>query len=285
MLSITSQVMVLVTYGFPMASTRPVGELLRWWRDRRKLSQLDLSIDAGISTRHLSFVETGRSTPSRDMVLRVAEHLDVPLRERNQLLVSAGYAPLYRETALDSPQLGAARHAVRQILAGHTLYPAVVVDRSWRLLDANEPVGLLTAGVAPHLLGPDANVLRIALHPDGVASRTVNLGEWRAHLLGRLRKEITLTGDPALQELHDELTGYPCAQPHPVVEVPGPADFVVPLRLRQDEVPGGELKFFSIIATFGTPLDVTVAELAIESFFPADEVTTRFLQESAAGRG
>ncbi|TDP92188.1 helix-turn-helix domain-containing protein [Labedaea rhizosphaerae] len=263
-----------------MASTRPVGELLRGWRDRRKLSQLDLAIDAGISTRHLSFVETGRSAPSREMVLRIAEHLEVPLRERNQLLVAAGFAPLYRETSL--AELGPARDAVRRILDGHTLYPAVVVDRSWRLLDANEPVGLLTAGVAPHLLGADANVLRIALHPDGVARRTVNLGEWRAHLLGRLRKEITLTGDPALQELHDELVAYPCDQPEPVPA--GPVDFVVPLRLRHDDVPGGELAFFSIIATFGTPLDVTVAELAIESFFPADDVTTRFLGSVAGTR-
>src|ERR1044072_4681901 len=174
-----------------MTTARPVGELLRWWRDRRKLSQLDLSLDAGISTRHLSFVEPGRSAPSRDMVLRLAEHLDVPLRERNQLLVSAGFAPLYRETSLTDP--AAARQSVRQILDAHTLYPAVVVDRTWRLLDANAPVGLLTAGVAPHLLGPDANVLRIALHPEGVAPRIANLGEWRAHLLGRLRKEITLT--------------------------------------------------------------------------------------------
>jgi hypothetical protein len=216
------------------------------------------------------------------MVLRLAEHLDVPLRERNQLLVSAGYAPVYRETSLAEPRMAAVRDAVRQVLHGHRAYPAVVVDRAWRMVDANAGIGVLTASIAGHLGGADANVLRIALHPEGMAPRIANLGEWRAHLLGRLRQQIRVSGDAGLQALHDELAAYPCAQPEPVAEVPGPADFVVPLRLRHDGVPGGELCFFSMIATFGTPLDVTVAELAIESFFPADDATAEFLREHQA---
>jgi transcriptional regulator with XRE-family HTH domain len=253
---------------------RPVGALMRQWRERRRLSQLDLAMQADISTRHLSFVETGRSTPSREMVLHLAEQLDVPLRERNGLLVAAGYAPVYAETALDDPQLAAVRAAVRQVLTGHEPYPAVVVDRRWTLVDANAGVALLTEGVAPELLAPPANALRISLHPDGMAPRIVNLGEWRAHLLGRLRRQAAHTADPALVQLYDELRAYPCDQPEPEVEVPGPGDIVVPLRLRHA---GGELAFFSTVATFGTPLDITVAELAIEAFFPADPATAAVL--------
>lgn len=265
-----------------MAAARPqqtVGALLRQWRERRRLSQLDLALDAEISTRHLSFVETGRSRPSREMVLHLAEQLDLPLRERNHLLLAAGYAPVYAETALDAPRMAAVRAAVRQVLQGHEPYPAVVVDRAWSLVDANAGVALLTGDVAPELLAPPANVLRASLHPDGLAPRIINLGEWRAHLLGRLRRQVSLTADPALAQLYDELRAYPCDQPEPEVELPGPGDIVVPLRLRHE---GRELTFFSTVATFGTPLDVTLSELVIESFFPADPETAAVLRAAQA---
>lgn len=257
---------------------RPVGEQLRRWRRHRRLSQLELALEAEISTRHLSFVETGRSMPSREMILRLAEQLELPLRERNQLLLAAGYAPVYSETALDSPQMSAIRAAVRQVLTGHEPYPAVVVDRSWNLVDANGSVALLTSGVAPELLAPPINVLRTSLHPGGMAPRIANLGEWRAHLLGRLRRQIAQTADPELAQLYEELRFYPCDQPEPEVELPGPGDIFVPLRIRH---PAGELSLFSTVATFGTPLDVVVAELVIESFFPADPDTAAILRGSS----
>jgi transcriptional regulator with XRE-family HTH domain len=255
---------------------RPVGELLRQWRARRRLSQLELANQAEISTRHLSFVETGRSAPSRDMILHLAEQLEVPLRERNHLLLAAGFAPVYAETAWDAPHLSVVRAAVRQVLTGHEPYPAVVVDRAWNLVDANASVTLLTNEVAPELLTPPANVLRVSLHPDGMAGRIVNLGEWRAHLLGRLRRQVALSGDAQLAQLYDELRGYPSDQPEPKVELPGPGEVAVPLRIRHH---GRELAFLSTVATFGTPLDVTVAELAIESFFPADPDTAAVLHQ------
>ncbi|WP_329047573.1 helix-turn-helix transcriptional regulator [Amycolatopsis sp. NBC_01488] len=258
------------------ARQRPVGELLREWRDRRRISQLDLAISADISTRHLSFVETGRSRPSRDMVLRLGEHLDVPLRERNRLLLAAGFAPAYTENALGSPEMAAVRKAVRQLLASHEPYPAAVVDRNWNLVDANAATGLFVAGIPAELT---TNVLRATLHPDGMAPHVRNLGEWRAHLLGRLRRQVSQTADPGLAGLLDELRGYPCDQPVPEVEVPGPGDIFVPLKFRHE---GTDLTFFSTVATFGTPLDVTVAELVIESFFPADAATAAYLRERAA---
>jgi transcriptional regulator with XRE-family HTH domain len=257
---------------------RPVGELLRKWREYRRLSQLELALQAAVSTRHLSFVETGRAMPSREMVLHLAEQLDLPLRERNRLLLAAGYAPVYAETALDAPHMAAVRGAVRQLLAGHEPYPALMVDRAWNLVDANASVALFTDGVAPALLAPPINALRVSLHPAGMAPRIANLGEWRAHLLGRLRRQIALTAGPELAALYDELRAYPCDQPEPTVELPGPGDVVVPLRLRHGD---RTLAFFSTVATFGTPLDVTVAELAIESFFPADAATAAFLRDRA----
>lgn len=255
--------------------SRPVGALLRRWRERRRLSQLDLALQAEISTRHLSFVETGRSQPSREMVLHLSEHLDVPLRERNELLLAAGYAPVYTETALDAPQMAAVRAAVRQVLAAHDPYPALVMDRAWTLVDANTSVALLIEGVVPTLLTPPVNVPRISLHPEGLAPRIVNLGEWRAHILGRLRRQIAFSADPVLADLYDELRAYPCDQPEPAVDVPGPGDIVVPLRIQHR---GQDLAFFSTVATFGTPLDITAAELVIESFFPADPVTATALR-------
>ncbi|MGW0520901.1 helix-turn-helix domain-containing protein [Crossiella sp. NPDC003009] len=256
-------------------ATRPVGELLRGWRDRRRLSQLELAVQADISTRHLSFVETGRSKPSRDMLLHLAEQLDLPLRERNHLLFAAGYAPVYAESQLDAPHMAAVRTAVRQILTAHEPYPAVVIDRAWTMVEANASIGVLTEGVRPDLLTPPVNVLRASLHPDGLAPRIANLGEWRAHLLGRLRRQVAMTADPVLTELYAELSGYPCAEPEPEVELPGPGEVVVPLRVRHQ---GRELTFFSMVATFGTPADITVSELAIESFFPADAATAAALR-------
>ncbi len=250
-------------------TARPrVGPLLRDWRRRRRLSQMDLALEAGVSARHLSFVETGRSRPSAEMVLQLAERLEVPLRERNQLLLAAGHAPVYEQRTLEDPGMEPVRVAVEQVLAGIEPHPAVVVDRRWELLAGNRGVALLTAGVAPELLAPPANVLRIALHPDGMASRIANLAEWRAHLLERLTRQVELTGDPQLRSLHEEL----CAYPAPPFErtVPRGGAIAVPLRLRHA---GGELAFISTITTFGTAIDITASELSIEAFFPADAAT------------
>jgi transcriptional regulator with XRE-family HTH domain len=288
MVSITCEVMAATrptryrraVHPTPTPQPRP-GELLRQWRERRRRSQLDLALAAEISARHLSFVETGRARPSRDMLLRLAEQLEVPLRERNHLLLAGGYAPVFGQAPLDAPQLAAVREALGKVLAGHEPYPAVVVDRSWNLVDANAAVAVLLGPTDPALLASPANVLRVSLHPDGMAPRIVNLGEWRAHLFGRLRRQVALTGDAGLAELLDELRAYPCDQPEPEVEVPGPGDVVVPLRLRHGDQ---ELSFLSIMASFGTPLDVTVAELAIESFFPADPTTGSVLRDLQAAQ-
>ncbi|MGS2619109.1 helix-turn-helix domain-containing protein [Micromonospora sp. LZ34] len=254
-----------------------VGGLLRRWRQRRGLSQLALSTEAEISTRHLSFVETGRSVPSREMVLRLADHLDVPLRERNRLLRAAGYAPVYSQAPLDAPELRGVLDAVRLVLRAHEPYPAVAVDRLWNLVAGNATVPLLTAGVAADLLRPPVNALRLTLHPAGLAPRIANLGQWRAHLLGRLRRQAALTGDADLTALHEELRGYP-GGPEPAAEPTGRGEVVVPLRLRH---PGGELTFLSTVSTFGTPLDVTVEELAVESFLPADAATAAYLRDAS----
>jgi transcriptional regulator with XRE-family HTH domain len=258
------------------------GDLLRQWRQRRRLSQLDLAIAADVSSRHLSFVETGRSRPTSDMILRLAEHLDVPLRDRNALLLAGGYAPAYPERGLTAPELHAVRHALKRVLKGHEPYPAVVVNRWWELVDANAGIALFTRQVKPELLEPPANVLRLSLHPDGMAPRIANLPEWRAHLLARLRHQAEATGDERLAELHDELAAYPGgqAEPPPARAVPIPG-VVVPLRYRAAGGPGSEqgreLSFLSITAMIGTPMDVTVSELAIESFYPADAPTAAAL--------
>jgi transcriptional regulator with XRE-family HTH domain len=245
-----------------------VGPMLRTWRTRRRLSQLDLALDANVSARHLSFVETGRSRPSEQMVRHLAETLDVPLRERNRLLLAAGYAPAYSQRSLHEPELAPVKVALDQLLKAHEPYPAVVVDRAWNLVAGNSAVNLLTQGVAEHLLRPPANVLRIALHPEGMAQRISNLGEWRAHLLRDLAAQRDQTGDPDLEALYTELSGYP----GPMIE-PAANDVFVPL-----EIDG--LKFLSTRTTFGTAVDVTVSELAIESFFPADETTANALYAS-----
>jgi transcriptional regulator with XRE-family HTH domain len=260
-----------------MGMARPVGDHLREWRQRRRLSQLDLACEADISTRHLSFLETGRSQPSREMVLHLAERLEVPLRERNVLLVAAGYAPVFPERKLDDPALGAARRAIELVLKGHEPYPALVVDRHWTLVAANGAVAPLLAGIAAPLLEPPVNVLRLSLHPDGLAPRIANLGEWRAHLLDRLRRQIDVTADPALAELMQELRGYPAPSGR-AAAAPSSAIYdqiVVPLRLATD---AGILSFFSTTMVFGTPVDITLSELALETFFPADTATAETLR-------
>ncbi len=252
-----------------------VGTLLRDWRRRRRLSQLDLALDAGVSTRHLSFVETGRSRPSPDMLVHLADQLEVPLRERNQLLLAAGYAPRYGARDLDDPEMASVRDALGRVLEGHEPFPAFAIDRSWNLVASNGALGPLLEGVAPELLMPPVNVLRLALHPDGLAPRVANLGEWRGHLLHRLGRELALTADPGLEELRRELLSYPGPSDEPA---PRSDEIMVELRLRSDE---GELSFFSTVTTFGTAVDVTLAELSIEAFFPADAETAQVLQARA----
>ena len=260
----------------PAATPPSFGEHLRQWRLRRRMSQLDLAGEADISTRHLSFVETGRSVPSREMVLRLAERLDVPLRERNALLVAAGYAPMYRERPLDDPALSAAREAVQRILQAHEPYPALAVDRHWNLVAHNSVVPKLLAGVAPALLQPPVNVLRLSLHPDGLAPGLENLGQWRHHLFERLRQQIQATGDPTLQALEQELRGYPQPPDADATRLEGEVlGIAVPLRFR---TPQGVLNLISTTTVFGSPVDVTLQELALETFFPADEATAALLR-------
>jgi len=245
-----------------------VGGLLRAWRMRRRLSQLDLALEADISSRHLSFLETGRARPSRDMILRLCDHLSLPLRERNALLLAAGFAPVFPQRALDDPALAAERAAIDMILAGHEPYPALAVDRHWTLVTMNRAVGPLLAGVDPELLTAPINVLRVSLHPSGLAPRIRNLAEWRAHLLARLHQQIDVSGDPTLAGLLRELSAYPApAGRSPDV---GSGAAVVPLEL---DANGTVLSLFSTTTVFGTPIDVTLAELAIEAFYPADAAT------------
>lgn len=263
---------------------QPVGELLRAWRERRRLSQMALALDAEVSTRHLSFLETGRARPSREMLLRLAEHLAVPLRERNALLLAAGYAPAYPERPLDDPALAAAREAAARVLAGHEPYPALAIDREWTLVAANRAVAPLLAGVAPSLLRPPVNILRLALHPKGLASRTVNLPEWRAHLLSRLERQIAVSADSGLARLLDELRAYPAPEGIAVSEEEpsGMAGVAVPFQVRAER---GVLGFLSTTMVFGTPVDVTLSELAIEAFFPIDTRTAEAMRDLAGDAG
>ncbi|MDQ3686760.1 MAG: helix-turn-helix transcriptional regulator [Acidobacteriota bacterium] len=265
--------------------TQPVGNLLRDWRRRRHLSQLDLACEAEISTRHLSFLETGRSSPSREMVMHLAEQLEIPLRERNVLLVAAGYAPVFPQRPLDDPALYAARKAVDLVLAGHEPYPALAIDRHWTLVASNSAATRLLAGVDPSLLQPPVNVLRLSLHPKGIAPRIANLTEWRAHLLARLRRQIEVTADPILVELMRELRDYrtsdEAGSSKPVTDGKY-ADVIVPFQLVAE---GGVLSFISTTTIFGTPVDITLSELAIESFFPADAATSQTLRLLAEGQG
>jgi len=258
-----------------MDVTSPIGDRLRDWRQRRRLSQLDLSLDAEISTRHLSFIETGRSKPSRDMVLRLAAELDVPLRERNALLLAAGYAPVFADRPLDDAALATARQAIETLLDAHDPFPALAIDRHWNLVAANRGANRLMQGVATHLLEPPVNVLRLSLHPDGAASRIANLGEWKAHLLHRLRKQFEASADPQLLELMEELRGYPA----PPAPKPDPGTIAVPLVVNGAS---GAMAFLSTTLLFGSPLDVTLSELAIEIFLPADAETVERLRAVAS---
>ncbi|WP_405063562.1 helix-turn-helix transcriptional regulator [Kribbella sp. NBC_01505] len=254
---------------------RPVGELLRGWREQRRLSQLDLANRVEVSTRHVSFVETGRSQPSREMVLRLAEHLDVPLRDRNQLLLAGGYAPIYTESSLHSPAMLAIRSTLRRLLEAHQPYPALVVDRWWNIVEFNSGIKIFTEDVDEQLLKAPINALRLTLHPDGLARRITNLAEVHAAALTSLQRQVVSTADPELQDLYDELRSYSTAdQPlHP-----GQTEVVLPFNL---DYQGHRLSLLTMIATFGTPLDVTVSELMIESFYPADEQTAELLRELA----
>lgn len=294
----------------PSATPRTVGDLIRSWRLHRRLSQLDLASAADISTRHLSYVETGRAAPSRAMVMHLAERLAVPLRERNQLLAAAGFAPLYRERPLADPALAAAREAVDQVLKAHEPWPALAVDRHWHMVSHNATVPLLLEGVDAALVQGPINVLRLSLHPGGLAPRIANLPTWRAHLLHRLAQQVEATADPVLAALLDELSAYPAPQPLPDLApspgrstaassappcevspapLPLPTDepvalainaIAVPLQLR---TPGGVLSFISTTTVFGSPVDITLAELAMETFFPADPFTAEALRTLVRG--
>lgn len=253
----------MTTAGVPATT---FGTLLRQWRQRRRLSQLDLAIEADVSARHVSFVETGRSVPSRSMVLRLAEVLDVPLRERNHLLTAAGLAPSYAERSLEDPEMIAVRDGVDRVLEAYEPYPCLAVDRRWNIVAANAGAGILLAGVAPHLL-ESPNALRISLHPDGLAPRIRNLGQWRHHVIGRVRREVAAGGSDDLIMLLGEIDGYPGGFDD-TIDLGGVA---VPLTL--DGPDGSVLAFLSTVTTFGTALDVTAAELSIEAFLPGDALT------------
>jgi transcriptional regulator with XRE-family HTH domain len=259
-------------------ASQPIGNLLRDWRQRRRFSQLDLACEAEISQRHLSFIESGRSTPSREMILHLAEQLDVPLRERNAMLLAAGYAPTFAERTLDSPEMVEARRVLDVILKGHEPYPALVVDRHWTLIAANASVPPLMVGVEPKLLEPPVNVMRLSLHPDGLAPRIVNLGAWKAHAVERLRRQHRVTGDKTIEALLAEISGYEYAGLRADAQEPahGPAsDVAVPLKLRTD---AGLLSLLSTTTIFGTAVEITLSELVLEAFYPADQATGDILR-------
>ena len=261
-----------------MSSQPRVGPLLREWRKRRRRTQLELALDAGISARHLSFVETGRSKPSPAMVLLLAEQLEVPVRERNQLLLAAGHAPAIPEHSLKDPELAPVREALNLILTGHEPYPAVVVDRGWNLVAANSAMAMMAAWVDPALLEPPVNVMRVGLHPRGLARWTVNLGEVRAYFLGRLQHQVAITGDADLAALLHEVTAYvaPEHEHDPATEAPASHILTPLMRMRSPD--GDELSFFATVATFGTAAEVTTSELSIELTFPADAATAEAMR-------
>ena len=264
-----------------MGTATAVGDHLRDWRQRRRMSQLDLALEAEISTRHLSFVETGRAQPSRDMLLRLADQLEIPLRERNVILVAGGFAPVFPQRSLDDPALAAARRTVDLILTGHEPHPALAVDRQWNLVSANRMVAPLLAGIDADLLTPPLNVIRLSLHPRGLARRTANFHEWRVHILERLRREVELTADQGLADLLTEVRAYPIPDGQPPRK---PSDefagVAIPFQLKTDD---GVLSFLSTTTVFGTPVDVTLSELTLETFFPADAATAQALRTMAAG--
>jgi transcriptional regulator with XRE-family HTH domain len=264
-------------------SQQSVGPLLRKWRGRRRLTQLELALDAGVSARHLSFVETGRSKPGREMLLAVAEQLHIPFRERNQLLLAAGHAPAFPERSLTDPELAPVREALDRILAAHEPYPAVAFDRAWNLVAANGPMTELANRVDldPALLEPPINLLRVGLHPRGLAPLIVNLAQWRAHFLERLARQIAVSGDEDLRPLLDEVAAYPVpdAEDEVATEVGG-GEILGPVRVRAPT--GGEWSFFGMFAGFDTPFEVTTSELALELLFPADRATHEAFKKGAA---
>jgi transcriptional regulator with XRE-family HTH domain len=262
-----------------------VGPLLREWRKRRRLTQLELALEAGISARHLSFVESGRAQPSSRMVLLLAEQLAVPFRERNQLLLAAGHAPAFPERSLEDPELGPVRAALDLILTGHEPYPAVVVDRAWNLVAANSPVVALTGAVDidPGLLEPPINAVRVSLHPRGLGPLIVNVGAWRAYFRDRLERQLAITGDDDLRALIEEIAGYPAPPTEEgSASTVGAAGTLGPLTVRAPEL--GELSFFGMFAIFDTPFEVTTSELALELLFPADTATAEALERLARER-
>ncbi len=257
------------------------GTLLRTWRQRRRMSQLELALEAEVSQRHLSFVESGRSAPSREMILHLAERLSIPLRERNILLVAAGFAPIYQERNLSDPALAAQREAIEVVLKGHEPFPALAVDRHWTLVASNAAIGPLIAGIDAGLLEPPLNVLRLSLHPNGMAPRIANYAEWKAHVITRLTQQVDASADAKLNELLEELKTYQRPRGGAIMAPSPKRDFgnvVVPLQLM---TPDGVLSFFSTTTVFGTPVDITIAEIAIEAFYPADKATAEAVRKAA----
>jgi transcriptional regulator with XRE-family HTH domain len=281
--------MSIVASGPARPSTHPVGKgvgpLLRGWREQRRVSQLELALRADSSARHISFIETGRSRPSEEMVLRLAEHLDVPVRERNALLLAAGYAPHYPETPLDDPSMDALRQGMERLIQGYEPYPALVVDATYTVLAANRGITLLLEGVSESLLSPPLNAMRLTLHPEGLAPRIRNHREWRDHLLAQMERQIALDRSEPLRALYEEVAAYPVPEQEREGERGGEGEldggvepvpyFALPLQIEHG---GRVLSFISSISTFNTPMDVTVAELAIETFLPADPATVKYLQ-------
>ena len=259
----------------PASSEPGIGPLLRGWRERRRVSQLELALRADSSARHISFIETGRSRPSEEMVLRLAEHLDVPVRERNALLLAAGYAPHYPETPLDDPSMQALRAGVERLIQGYDPYPAVVVDATYNVVAANRGITMLLEGIPERLLAPPLNVMRLTLHPQGLAPRIRNLREWRDHLLAQMDRQIALQRSSVLRALYEEVAAYPVPDRSEAEPCEPVAYFALPLQIEHE---GRVLSFVSSISTFNTPMDVTVAELAIETFLPADPATVKYLQ-------
>jgi transcriptional regulator with XRE-family HTH domain len=254
------------------------GALLREWRQRRNLTQLELALRSAVSARHLSFIETGRARPSREMVLHLSERLDIPLRERNHLLLAAGFAPVFGERSLDETEMAPVREALERFLSAHEPYPAVVVDRHWNVVAANRGVAYVNRDVAPELRAPPANALRIALHPDGLAPWIANLAEWSGFLLARLRRQMETTRDPDLESLYEELVGYPgISTEHDPANAPNRNDILLRYELRLDDT---ELALFCTFTTFGTARDLTLAELTIIAFYPADPQTAKILAAS-----
>ena len=259
-------------------SGRTLGPLLREWRVRRRMSQLELASDVGISTKHLSFLETGRSRPSRQMLLRLAACLDVPLRYRNSMLNAAGFPSIFEEKALGAPDMDLVRRNVEAILAAHDPNPALAVDRHWTMIAANRAVAYLFAGAEPILLRPPVNVMRLLLHPAGMAARIINLAEWRAHAITRLRRQIDSNGDTGLMELLEEIREYPNVPVQdPLAERPEPDLLAIPLRVATMD---GVMSFHGTTTSFSIPIDITVSELSIEAFLPADGQTAESMRRA-----